>query len=83
MDRVRTTLEMDGLYTQEDIDNRFCVMKPCVECLKFTQQDVRIADTPCQYCGGKIGIVSSYWYSLRTFKISKRLSLADKKKMGA
>lgn len=83
MTKVPTTLEMDGLYTDEDIANRHFVMKPCVSCGKYTKQDVRVANVPCQYCGGAMAIASNYWMSIRTFNPSKKFTAADRKKMGA
>lgn len=83
MSKTPTTFEMDSLYTEEDIANRFFVMKPCIECGKFTQQDVRHKDDPCQYCEGKMGISSSYWMSLRTWRPDRKISAIDRKKMGA
>lgn len=45
---IPTTFEMDGLFTQEDIDNRFKVMKQCRNCSKWTQQNTeRKEDSPC------------------------------------
>lgn len=83
MNKVPTTFEMDGLYTEEDIANRFFVMKPCIECGKYTKQDVRVDNVPCQYCGGDMAIASNYCMSIRTFNPSKKLTAADRKKMGA
>lgn len=80
---VRTTFEMDGLYTEKDIADRFFVMKPCINCGKYNKQDLRVGDKPCVYCGGKMGVASTYWSSLRTFKEGRKLTAADRKKMGA
>lgn len=82
-DGIRTTFEMDGLYTTRDLQDRFYVMKPCLVCGKYTKQDMRKEDKPCIYCGGGMGIASTYWSSLRTFREGRRLTAADKKKMGA
>jgi hypothetical protein len=82
MDNVPTTLEMDKLLTGKDIADRFHVMKPCTLCFQFSKQDVRITDSTCSYCKGELGKHSSLWYSIRTFNISKKLTAADKKKMG-
>lgn len=81
--KVPTTLEMDGLFTEEDIKNRFFVMKPCSVCLKFSKQDTRERDKPCSYCGGALGINGRYWASIRTWRGDKKLTLADQKKIGA
>ena len=80
---VRTTFEMDGLYTEEDINNRHFVMKPCIVCGKYTKQDVRKENVPCQFCGGDMAISSSYWMSIRTFNPKKKFTAAERKKMGA
>lgn len=77
-----TTLEMDGLFTEEDINNRFFVMKPCVECTKYSKQDIREPDKRCVYCEGRLSPNGRYWYSLRTFPGDKKLTAADKKKLG-
>ena len=82
---IPTTFEMDKLLTQEDIDNRFFVMKPCIPCGKYTKQDVRVRETkPCAYCyENKFSIASNQWASLRSWNPTKRLSAAERKKMGA
>lgn len=81
--KVPTTLEMDGIYTKVDAANRFFVMKPCIDCGKFTKQDTRVDDKPCENCGGPMGISSTYWASLRTFRPGRKITAADRKKMGA
>lgn len=78
---IPTTFEMDGLFTQEDIDNRFYVMKPCTECLKYSQHDIREKTKDCPYCHGMMGINGRYWYSLRTYNMNKRLTATDQKKL--
>lgn len=83
MSKIPTTLEMDGLLTEEDARDRHFVMKPCISCGKYTKQDMRTDNVPCQYCGGGMGKNGSQWYSIRTFNPSKKLSAADRKKMGA
>lgn len=80
--KIPTTLEMDGIITERDIENRFFVMKPCKECFKYSRQDIRAATEQCTYCKGELGQHSSLWYSIRTFDTSKKLSATDKKKMG-
>lgn len=80
---VPTTLEVDRIFTQIDMLDRFYVMKPCIDCGKYTEQDTRKEDKPCQYCGGSMGIASTYWASLRTYKEGRKLTAADRKKMGA
>lgn len=79
--KVPTTLEMDGIYTEVDAADRFFIMKPCVGCGKYTKQDRRIDDTPCQYCGGLMGISSTHWSSLRTFRSDRKIPAADRRKM--
>lgn len=81
-DGIRTTFEMDGLRTTQDLQDRFYLMKPCIECLKYTRQDMRKPDKPCIFCGGKMGNSSTYWNSLRTHRGDRRLTAADRKKMG-
>lgn len=83
MNKAPTTFEIDGLYTEEDIANRHFVMKPCIDCGKYTKQDMRTDNVPCQYCGGPMGNNSSYWASLRTWRSDRKISAADRKKMGA
>lgn len=81
--KPRTTLEMDGIYTERDKADRFFIMKPCLVCSKYNKQDMRVGDKPCVFCGGVMGKASNYWYSLRTFKEDRKLTAADRKKMGA
>lgn len=78
---IPTTFEMDGLFTQEDINNRFFVMKPCIVCLKYSKHDIREKTKDCPYCHGEMGINGRYWYSIRTWNIGKRLTAADQKKL--
>lgn len=48
LDRTPTTFEMDGLFTQEDIDNRNRVMKRCNVCNKWREQNLEDkSDKPC------------------------------------
>lgn len=84
MDKVPTTLEMDKLILQEDIDNRFFVMKPCLKCGKYTKQDIREENKPCSYCyENHFSIASNQWASIRSWNPTRKLSAADRKKMGA
>ena len=78
--KIPTTPEMDRIYTEEDIANRHFVMKPCVDCSKFTKQDLRTEDKLC-VCGGRLSRNGRYWSSVRTWKPSKKLSAADQKKL--
>lgn len=82
-DGIATTMRMDGMFTVQEMQDRFFVMKPCMNCGKFTKQDVRINDKPCQYCKGAMGKTSNLWASLRTFKGDRKLSASERKKMGA
>lgn len=79
---IPTTLEMDGLFTEEDIKDRFFVMKPCIDCGKFTKQDTRKPDERCA-CGGEMTKNSTYYASLRTYRPDRKITAADRKKMGA
>lgn len=76
----KTTLEMDGLITEEDVNNRFFLMKPCQKCLKFSRHDRREVDRPCPFCGGQISRNGSYWYSIRTFN-NRKITPVDAKKL--
>jgi rRNA maturation endonuclease Nob1 len=50
--RVPTTLEMDGLISEKDIENRYKIMEQCRACAKWTLQDTQAeSKKPCQYCG--------------------------------
>ena len=53
---IPTTLEMDGLVSEKDIENRYKCMFQCRKCAKWTLQDmlestVTRLQKPCQYCG--------------------------------
>lgn len=80
---IPTTLEMDKIFTEKDTADRFFIMKPCVDCGLYTKQDTRAENNkPCSYCGGKMGLSSTYWCSIRTWVTNRRLTPADRKKMG-
>lgn len=79
---IRTTLEMDKIYTEDDIKNRFYVMKPCSSCAKYSKHDTRVRDEACPYCRGKISPNGRFWYSIRTWTGDRKLTVADKKKLG-
>lgn len=49
--KTLTTFEMDGLFTQEDIDNRYYVMAQCSECPTWTKTDTRDYKFKCTNCG--------------------------------
>lgn len=48
----KTTMQMDSLYTQEDIDNRYYIMGKCDACGEWSKWDSRIGKWKCSYCGG-------------------------------
>lgn len=81
--KIPTTLEMDGLFDEKDIKDRFSIMMPCVDCGKYTKQDRRGEIKHCQYCNGPMGVASQYHYSIRTWNTSKIVTPADRKKMGS
>lgn len=49
---VLTTFAMDGLFTQEDIDNRHYLMALCSECGKWEKMDNRTKAFKCE-CGSE------------------------------
>lgn len=50
--RIPTTLEMDGLISEKDIQDRHKIMFQCRPCTKWTlQSTLEKAKKPCQYCG--------------------------------
>lgn len=54
--RIPTTYEMDGLFTEEDIKNRHTVVFQCTNCRKWTQHKNWIPGignrhVPCIGCG--------------------------------
>lgn len=81
---LKTTLHMDGLLTEKDIEDRHLIMKPCARCFKYLKQDIREEDKPCPHCGSdKFAVYSGYWASVRTWNSKKVLSAKDKRKIGA
>lgn len=84
---VPTTYEMDGLFTEEDIDNRYTVVFQCLDCKKWTQHENWVTDEnnthiPCVHCGTTSYDGSSI-KSLRTYNPltdNKRRPKAQKKK---
>lgn len=71
---ILTTFEMDGLFTQKDIDNRHLVMVQCIDCKKWTQQNIRNGHykySPCSSCGNKRYNPRSA-ISLRTFDPNRK-----------
>ena len=68
---MKTTFEMDGLLTQEDIDNRYTVVFQCKDCKKWTTHYNHVPGgtnsyIPCETCGGKNYDASSI-KSFRTY----------------
>lgn len=56
MSSIPTTLEMDGFFTQEDIDNRHTVVFQCKNCRKWTKHENWLPGEanrhiPCSGCG--------------------------------
>ena len=50
--RAPTTLEMDGLFSEEDIANRHFVIRQCDDCNLFSKWDIRSKNTyACAHCG--------------------------------
>lgn len=43
---------MDGLFTKEDIDNRYLVMGQCNDCSEWSQWNTTVGKWKCSYCGG-------------------------------
>ena len=53
---MTSTEEMDGLFTEEDIKNRYTVMFQCKLCRKWTRHDNWVPGAnnkhlPCSSCG--------------------------------
>lgn len=71
---VVTTAYMDGIYTQEDYDNRYEVMMRCSKCETWNQQHHKAGEptnyTPCSNCGLKF-YNSSTLESVRTWNPNK------------
>ena len=81
---VPTTLEMDGLHEEKHIKDRFFVMVPCLDCAQYNKQDTRIKFKDCSYCGSaNYAKASTYWSSIRTWNSKKKITPAERKKMGA
>lgn len=47
---TKTTFEMDGLLTQEDIDNRHFIMGQCLACNEWSKWDTRQGRWQCTHC---------------------------------
>lgn len=81
---IRTTLEMDGIFSLEDIRNRFFVMVPCLDCLQFTKQDTREKFKPCEHCGSENhDPFSTDWSSIRTWSKKKKAKIPKSRKINA
>lgn len=48
---IPTTLEMDGLLSEQDINDRHLVYRQCRECSKWTFMDLDKAEPECSNCG--------------------------------
>lgn len=80
---VPTTAEMDGLLTPKDMRDRFFVMVACANCLQYNKQDTRKPRADCSNCGSdKHALGSSFMASIRTWNPRKKITAADRKKMG-
>lgn len=74
---MKTTFEMDGLFTQEDIDNRYKLMTQCATCGEYSKWDTEpVVDATtlketkrpfnCSYCGSESYVYNS-GVSIRTY----------------
>lgn len=50
---MKSTFEMDGLFTQDDIDNRFYVMGQCLNCDQWNRFDNRDYKYKCSNCSSE------------------------------
>lgn len=53
--KIPTTLEMDGIFTEEDKANRFYVIRTCLDCGGYTKADIRadkLRAYSCAICKG-------------------------------
>ncbi len=62
---------MDGLFTQEDIDNRYFLMCQCLACNEWVKVDTRTEEFACKCGGNKYNQRESR--SIRTWKTTKDL----------
>lgn len=70
--QAKTTNEMDGLFTQEDIDNKDFIMGQCNACTQWSKWDTRIGKWKCLYCAeSKYDMRGSR--SIRSWLITKDL----------
>ncbi len=74
-----TTLEMDGLFTEEDIANQYLIMGQCKLCDEWSQWDSRYGKWKCSYCGtDKYDIRGSR--SIRTWLTTKDIKKTKARK---
>lgn len=77
MHNIPTTYEMDGLYTQRDIEDRYKLMAQCNSCGEYSQWDTApVVDQQtllsgkrpfkCLHCGSN-ALVQGSGVSLRTY----------------
>lgn len=77
---TKTTFEMDGLFTKEDIDNRHFVMGQCLECKQWSKWDTRVGRWQCDFDKTyKYDITGSR--SIRTWLVTKDLKVRRQKKV--
>jgi rRNA maturation endonuclease Nob1 len=50
--KMKTTFEMDGLLTPEDVARRHSVFMQCRGCSKWSKTDSRLDHHTCEHCGG-------------------------------
>lgn len=62
---MKTTLEMDGLFSQEDIINKDIIFLQCRKCSKWTKTNIHTKNNVCE-CGS-INFDLQSATSLRTF----------------
>lgn len=69
---MKTTDEMDGLLTPEDVARKYSCFIQCVHCTKWTPVDSRKKDYICQHCNSSKFDTQSI-ISARTFNpLNKR-----------
>lgn len=82
---VLTTFAMDGLFTQEDIDNRHFVMAPCnnKKCKEWSKMDLRdyVFKCPCgnvKFDGREMRSIRSY-ETMKTLPKEKKIQRRNKR----
>lgn len=63
---MKTTLEMDGVFTEEDVRNRHIAMAQCLFCYEYSKWDKEKGDFKCAHCGSEKCVINS-GVSLRTY----------------